>query len=155
MRKIFGAALFIAAAIALSTHGNADTPGRHPMYLHARSDLRTVQWLMRVNDEPNVMRHVRGVDDEVERAIHEIDRAAVIDHKDMNDHPGIDQRLDRRGRFEKAMELLQRARHDIAKEEDNPNAAGWRDAAYHHIDGAMDQLRRAANDLHMDHMQGW
>lgn len=155
MKRILGAVLFIAGAIALTGITSADTPGRHPYYLHARSDLRAVQWLMRVNDEPNVMHHVRAVDDEVERAIHEIDHAAVLDHKDLDDHPHIDQRLDRTGRFQKAMELLKRARHDIAQEEDNPNAVGWRDLAYRHIDDAMDQLRRAGHDLHMDHMEGW
>ncbi len=155
MRKALGAILFIATAIALPVSSSADTPGRHPLYLRARSDLRTVQWLLRVNDEPNVMRHVHAVDEETERAIQEIDRAAVLDHKDLNDHPGIDQRLDRRGRFQKAMELLKRARHDIGKEEDNPRALAWRDGAYRHIDAAMDQLRLAARDLHMDHMEGW
>jgi len=36
------------------------------------------------------------------------------------EHPPIDTNLDRRGRFRKAMELLQRARADIAAEEDDP-----------------------------------
>jgi hypothetical protein len=146
-----GAAILLGAAMVAS----ADTPGRHPRYLHARSDLRAVQWLLRVHDEPNVMRHVRAVDEAVERAIHEVDRASVIDHKDMDDHPRIDVDLDRPGRFRKAMELLQRARRDIAAEEDNPNAVGWRNLAYRHLDVAMDQLRRAARDLRMDRMEGF
>jgi hypothetical protein len=138
-----------------ATIASADTPGRHPRYVHARSDLRAVQWLLRVRDEPNVMRHIHAVDEETERAIHEIDHAGVLDRKDMEDHPRIDVRLDRPGRFRKAMELLVRARQDIGQEEDNPRAVGWRDLAYRHIDAAMDQLRRAAQDLRMDHMEGF
>jgi len=148
-------ALAAAVSLLLPVVSRADMPGRHPHYLHARSDLRAVQWLMRVHDEPNVMRHVRAVDDDTERAIHELDRAGWLDRKDMDDRPRIDTRLDRPGRFRNAMELLVRARRDISMEEDNPNAAGWRDLAYRHIDAAIDQLRRAARDLRMDHWEGF
>ena len=35
-----------AAVVALMPiPGKADMPGRHPFYLHARSDLRTAQWI--------------------------------------------------------------------------------------------------------------
>ena len=147
--------LAAAAALAVSAVAFADTPGRHPRYLHARTDLRTAQFLLRVEAEPNVMRHVREVDREIDMAVGEIDRAAVIDHKDIQDRPPIDRSLDRRGRFNKAMALLKGARADIGREEDNPRAAGWRDAAYRHIDAAMDQLRRAARDLRIDHLEGY
>ena len=66
--------------------------------------------------------------------IREIDRAAVVDHKDVYDNPPIDRSLDRPGRMHKALELLQSARGDISREEDNPRAIAWRDAAYQHID---------------------
>jgi len=144
--------LGVAAALAFSTLALA---GRHPHYLRARTDLRTAQFLMRVHDEDNVMRHLREADAEIDRAVREIDHAAVIDHKDLEDHPSIDRSLDRRGRFHKAMELLQSARADIGREEDDPRAIGWRDAAYRHIDAAIEQLRRAVRDLHMDHMEGY
>jgi len=147
--------LAAAAALAVSAVAFADTPGRHPHYLRARTDLRTAQFLLRVEAEPNVMHHVREVDREIDMAVGEIDRASVIDHKDIQDRPPIDRSLDRRGRFNKAMALLKSARADIAREEDNPRAAGWRDAAYRHIDAAMDQLRRAARDLRMDHLEGY
>ena len=79
-----------AAALTVCAMAFADTPGRHPRYLHARTDLRTAQFLLRVEAEPNVMRHVRQVDREIELAVSEIDRASVIDHKDIEDHPRID-----------------------------------------------------------------
>ena len=147
--------LFIAAMVSLPTLMNADTPGRHPAYLHARSDLRVAQMLMRVHDDPDVMRRVRQADIEIDRAIHEIDVAARFDHKDLDDHPPIDTRLDRRGRFQKAMELLQKSRADIAREEDDPSAVGSRNLAFRHIDAAMDFVRHAARDLRMERDLGW
>ncbi len=133
----------------------ADTPGRHPRYLHARTDLRTAQFLMRVHDEPNVMRHVHEVDGEIDLAIREIDNAAVLDRKYLEEHPRIDTSLDRPGRFRKVMALLVSARKDIGEEEDNPRAIGWRDAAFRHIDLAMEQLRKAARDLRIDRLEGY
>ena len=139
-----GAAFLVAAVVS------AETPGRHPRYIHARTDLRVALNLLRVHDEPNVMRHVHQADWEIDEAIREIDRAAVIDHKDVYDNPPIDRGLDRPGRMHKALELLQAARSDISREEDNPRALAWRDAAYQHIDNAVRELHRAIRDLHMD-----
>jgi hypothetical protein len=141
------------AAILLPPQASAQ---RHPRYLHARSDLRTAQFIIRdMNLEPNVMHHVHTADGEIERAIHEIDHAAVVDGKDLNDHPRVDTHLDRRGRFREVMRLLNAARHDIAKEEDNPRANRWRDVAFSHIDRAIEEMRRAAHDLHFDHLEGY
>jgi hypothetical protein len=144
----------VGAAALFAITVSAGTPGRHPRYLRARTDLRSAQLLLRVHDEPNVMRHVDAIHTEIEAAIHEIDRAAVIDRKDLEDHPRIDTGLDRPGRFRKAMALLASARRDIDKEEDNPRAIGWRNAAFEHVDAAMEQLRRAARDLKIDHIEG-
>src|SRR5580658_3033510 len=111
--------LVVLAATLLPAAAMADTPGRHPAYLHARSDLRAAQFFMRVREEPNVTRHLRLAADEVEAAIHEIDRAAVLDRKDLEDHPRIDEGLPRAGRFRKITELLRSSRADLGREEDN------------------------------------
>ena len=134
---------------------SADAPGRHPAYLRARTDLRTAQMLMRVHDEPNVMRNLRAADEEIEAAIREVDRAAAIDRKDLDDHPRPDVNLDRRGRLRKVVELLRSSRRDLAREEDNGPARGWRDAAYRHIDAALGHVHRAAVDLRLDHELGF
>jgi hypothetical protein len=133
---------------------NADTPGRHPAYLRARSDLRAAQFMMHGFEEPNVGRHLRQADHEVEAAIREIDRAAVLDRKDVEDHPRVDSSLDRRGRFGKAVELLRSARADLAREEDNGRAAGWRNMAFQHINEALENMHRAAVVMHRDHEFG-
>lgn len=145
-----GIALFgMVAALAM-----ADTPGRHPKYVRARSDLRLALLMLRVHDEPNVMHRVHEADHEIELAIQEIDRAAVIDRKDIVDNPPVDAHLDRSGRFRKAMELLAGARRDISSEEDNARANAWRDVAFRHLDRAMEELRAAARDLRIDHLEG-
>jgi len=108
----------LIAAFALPAV-NADTPGRHPAYLRARSDLRRAQFLLRVREEPNVTRRLIEADHEVEAAVVEIDRAAVIDHKDLEEHPRVDTNFDRRGRFRRIVELMRSARADLGREEDN------------------------------------
>jgi hypothetical protein len=147
--------IIIAVAASLLAITTVASAGRHPRYLHARTDLRTALLLLRVHDEPNVIHHVHQADWEIDAAVREIDHAAVIDHKDLIDNPPIDSHLDRPGRFHKTLELLRSARADIGREEDNPNAIGWRDAAYRHIDAAIDQIKRAVRDLHMDHAEGY
>jgi hypothetical protein len=145
----------VVALVMLPLLAAADTPGRHPRYLHARSDLQTARWLLRVQDEPNVMREIRRTQVDVDRAIREIDRAAVLDRKDIDDHPPIDTSLDRPGRFRKVMALLDSARADIGLEEDNPYAVGWRNLAYRNIDAAKEHLRRAAVTLRIDRELGF
>jgi len=53
------------------------------------------------------------------------------------------------------MALLVSARADIAREEERPRAALWRDVAYRHIDEAMEQLRVAARDLRIERLEGF
>jgi hypothetical protein len=129
--------------------------GRHPRYLRARTDLRTAQFLARVREEPNVTRHLEGAAGEIEAAIRELDRAAVLDAKDLEDHPRIDANLARRDRFRKIVDLLRSARADIEHEEDNPRAREWRNAAFRHIDEALNNVRRAAMEARLDHELGF
>lgn len=147
--------------IALSLIGltltltSMNAQGQHPAYLHARSDLRRAQFLMRVDDEPKVTAYLRAADHDTENAIHEIDRAAVIDGKDLDDHPHVDAPADLRGRFRKIVDLLKSARRDLSREEDNGRATGWRDAAYRHIDLSLENMRAAAAIRHWDHELGF
>ena len=72
----------IALAITLLAPAGVWAQFRHPRYLHARSDLRRAQFLMRIPDQPNVMRDMAAAADLVERAIHELDAAAMFDTSD-------------------------------------------------------------------------
>jgi hypothetical protein len=155
MRLTMLSLILATGAVLIPVAANADTPGQHPAYLHARSDLRTAQFYLRGPIEPNVKGHMRAADHEIDAAIRELDQAALFDRKNLNDHPSYDTNLDRRSRFHNAMDLLVSARRDIAREEDNPNAIGWRDGAFRHIDAAIAQVKRAAHDLQMDRELGW
>jgi hypothetical protein len=151
--KTFGMTLIAAAA--LLTPAAMQAQGRHPRYLRARTDLRTAQLLARVREERNVTRNLEAAAVEIEAAIREVDNAAVLDRKDLVDRPPIDANLARKDRFRKIVDLLRSARADIEHEEDNPNARGWRDAAFRHIDEALNAVHRAAVDAQLDHELGF
>jgi hypothetical protein len=151
--KTFGMTLIAAAALLAPAAMHAQ--GRHPRYLHARTDLRTAQLLARVREERNVTRNLEAAAVEIEAAIREVDNAAVLDRKDLVDRPPIDANLARKDRFRKIVDLLRSARADIAGEEDNPNARGWRDTAFRHIDEALNAVHRAAVDAQLDHELGF
>jgi hypothetical protein len=127
---------------------------RHPAYLHARSDLRRATLLMRVPEEPNVARDMIAAADFTERAIHELDAAAMFDRKDIDEHPPIDTHMGRGGRFREILRLLDTARHDIEHEEDNPRAREWRNRAFRNIDDAMALIRKGGYDKFRDEVGG-
>jgi len=127
---------------------------RHPAYLHARSDLRRATLLMRIPDEPNVNRDMAVAADFTERAIRELDAAAMFDRKDIDEHPPIDTRMGRGGRFREMLRLLDSARHDIEREEDNPRAREWRNRAFRNIDDAMELIRKGGYDKFRDEVGG-
>jgi hypothetical protein len=115
----------------------ADEPGRHPAYLHALTDLRHARAHL---ENPAATHHMDKEEEhaieEIDKAIDEIKRAAIDDGKNLNDHPPVDMRMDRAGRFHRALELLDKAHNDIAREEDDPSVRGLRNRAIHHIDEA-------------------
>jgi hypothetical protein len=123
---------------------------RHPRYLHARGDLRRAQFLMRIPDQPNVMRDMHTADDLVERAIHELDAAAMFERRDLDEHPSVDTRMGRGSRFREILRLLGSARNDISHEEDNPRAAEWRNRAFRFIDDAMGMVQKGGYDKFRD-----
>jgi hypothetical protein len=53
-----------------------------------------------------------------------------------------DRRPDHPGRIHEALQILRKARADLAREEDNAYADGLRDRAIGHIDGAIRAARR-------------
>src|SRR5580658_7324054 len=127
---------------------NADTPGKHPYYLHALTDLRAARWLL--EHRPGDAR-VSGHEDEaigaVDAAINEIKHAAIDDGKDIHDHPGVDAPAEYGGRLHRASEILHKTRNDVAREEDDPALRGLRNRAVGHIDEAIRQTDRAIFDV--------
>jgi hypothetical protein len=138
----------IALLFILPLAANADTPGKHPYYLHALSDLRAARWMLehRPGDAA-----VSGQEDvaitEIDAAIREIKKAAIDDGKDLHDHPGVNDVADRPGRLHKALDLLHKVHGDVAREEDDPMVKGLRNRAVGHIDAAIEATRHAIGDV--------
>jgi hypothetical protein len=126
---------FLVAVCASFSFG--DDPGRHPAYLHALTDLRHARaHLQRDTPSEHVDREEAHAIAEIDKAIDEIKRAAIDDGKNLNDHPPVDAHMDWGGRYHKALELLDRAHHDISEKEDDGFAHGLRRRALEHIDEA-------------------
>jgi hypothetical protein len=142
MKKSILSIVIIAVAMMTSVSAFA---GEHPAYLHALADLRAARWLIdhhpakdwkQSEDEAGA---VRAID----AAINEIKHAAIDDHKDLNDHTGVQEIPERQSRLRKAAELLKRTREDINQHEENGFAQGLRDRAIRQIDEALRLTQRA------------
>jgi len=129
----------------------ADTPGKHPYYIHSLTDLRYARALLdrltpsdKLNDEEQ---HAIA---EIDKAIDEIKRASIDDGKNLNSHPPVEGRLDQKGRYHRALELLDKVHRDIAREEDDAAIRGLRDRAIAHVDEAhriiSHLIMQASND---------
>jgi hypothetical protein len=127
--------MFLVALSAALTW--ADEPGRHPAYLHALTDLRHARaHLDRLAPSDRIDNEEQRAIQEIDQAIQDIKRASIDDGKNLNDHPPVDARMDRKGRYHRALELLDKAHNDIAREEDDPSTRGLRNRALGHVDEA-------------------
>jgi hypothetical protein len=144
MKQIFAA---LAVSVLLIPAASAQ---QHPHYLHALSDLRYARWLLDRPAEYNVEVDQRQALDRIDRAIYEIKRASIDDHKNLSDHPPADPHWDRGGRIRKAIELLESAQRDLSYEEDNYRALGWRANAVEHVREALNRAHKAMHDKYRD-----
>jgi len=146
LRHSLIAATFLASGFAPFL-AQADTPGQHPFYLHALSDLRGARW--EINHRPGnwaMSVHENEALREIDAAIHELKNASIDDGKNPEDHPPVDERPDHVGRLHAAHDLLMQAHSDVAREEDDPMARGLQHRALEHIDAAMHETDRAIHD---------
>jgi hypothetical protein len=122
-------------------------PAQHPAYLHALSDLRAARWLLehRPGDWVQTSDEQESIQ-QIDAAIGQIKAAAFDDGKNANARPPVDEHPDNRGRIHQALQFLNKARADIASEEDNGYANGLRDRAIGHIDAAIRAARRVFKD---------
>ena len=124
MKRILTSLFTVAAIWGLASAARADTPGRHPMYLHALTDLRAARAHLErpAGFQPGATQwDERVAIHEIDAAMNEIQRAAIWDGKPLSDHPPIDAQLDWRGRLRRSLELLHQAEGDISQAEDNGN----------------------------------
>jgi len=135
-------AMVFALFFALGA-SNAFAQGRHPAYLHALSDLRAARAHLQHPDGGHLRHEEEDAIHNIDDAIKEIKKAAIDDGKDLNDHPPVDAGMDWPGRLHRALELLNRAHEDIAREEDNQFAQGLQERALGHIDKAHHHVEEA------------
>ena len=145
---VFGLSLACGAAPLAAS---ADVPGPHPAYVHALHDLRYARFLIERPSAPNVEFNENAATREIDRAIYEVTRASYDDGKNVFAPAATDVDLDRHGRLLRALELLRGAHRDLADNvESDGAAAGWRDAAFRHVDAATAFTRRALRVLFAD-----
>ncbi len=141
------AKLFLISACAvllLTTFAAADTPGAHPAYLHALTDLRHARaHLDRMTPNARMDDYEQRAIDEIDAAIREVKEAAIDDGKPLGDHPPVDTGMDRAGRLRRAMELLDSAHRDIDERESDGFAKGLKHRALHHIEEARKDVHHA------------
>lgn len=133
---------FLVASAALIF---ADNSGKHPAYLHALSNLRDARaHLDRLTTSDRLEDQAAHAIGEIDDAISEIQCAAMDDGKDVHDHPPIDENLEKKVCYHKALERLDRAHHEVAETEDDQFAHSHRalqhiDAAHNVVDGLIIQ----------------
>ena len=137
MKTVRQCAVVLFVVALCSALSFADDPGKHPAYLHALTDLRHARaHLDKLTPSDRIDDEEQHAINEIDKAIAEIKHASIDDGKDLNDHPPVDARMDRAGRFHRALELLDKAHNYIAREEDDSWARGLRNRAIGHIDEA-------------------
>jgi len=142
------ATLALCASFTALSANAADLPGRHPAYLHALTDLRDARWNLEHRPGDAVVSSQEDVAIvETDRAIQEAKTAAMEDGKNIEDHPHEDAKINRAGRLHHALELLNKAKNDVAREEDNPETRDLRNRIVQHTDLAIEATRHAIHDV--------
>ena len=142
------ATLALAASFTALSANAADLPGHHPAYLHALTDLRDARWNLEHRPGDTAVSSQEDVAIvETDRAIQEAKVAAAEDGKNLGDHPHEDANINRAGRLHHALELLQKAKNDVAREEDNPETRDLRNRIVQHTDLAIEATRHAIHDV--------
>ena len=137
------AATIVVLFLALGAYAHPTPPREHPAYLHALSDLRYARALLDRPDGGELHQQEKDARHELDRAIDEIKKASIDDGKDINEHPPVDNHMPWGGRLHKALELIDSAHRDVAREEDDPAAIGLQHRALEHIDLARRHVREA------------
>lgn len=148
MKRTKPCLLPLLLAVLIPLGATAAGPGKHASYLHALTDLRSARWLIehrpgdaRVNAEEKAA--IAHIDD----AVGEIQRVAAAEGEDINKQPPVDAGLDNRGRLHRAEGLLNKAREDLRREEDDVQMRDLRDRAVHRVDDAIAATHRAIADV--------
>jgi hypothetical protein len=114
--------------------------------LHALSDLRYARGWLTALGENNVMGRELDAVANIDKAIADIKSASIDDGKDLKFHPPVDVSVKHKARLIKALDLIKGAQADLAVEEDDQKALGWRQKAQQHVQAAIDATNQAIKD---------
>ena len=148
--KMFTATALACMSLGFASVASADELGRHPHYIHALSDLRAAQWQVdhRRAEGGEIQEDELVSSDEVAAAIQSTRRAAAQDGKDLDYSPPPDIDPSYEGRLHAAMDLLRKARADLALPEDDPRARAQQRLSILHVDAALHAADRAIHAVH-------
>jgi hypothetical protein len=137
------------AVLLMSAFAAADTPGAHPAYLHALTDLRHARAHLAL-ETPNwrMDRDEQSAVNAIDAAIRDVKEAAIDDGKPLSDHPPVDAHWNRADRLHRALELLDRAHDDINQHESDGWARGLKKRSLHDIDEARKAVHHAIDAEH-------
>ena len=151
MRGILKLTIALAALLLVVPGALSEAPpagAEHPAYLHALTDLRHARARLQHPDGGELREQEKKAIHEIDEAVNEIKKAAIDDGKNLNDHPPVDRQMDWSGRLHRALELVDKAHQDIAREEDNGFAQGLQARAILHIDKAHHHIEEAIATTH-------
>ena len=141
LSKILMLLVMMVAVVALPAALRADTPGPHPHYLHALSNLRAARAnIERRGGDLHMRWDEKKATAAIDLAIHEIKKAAIDDGKDLNDHPPVDANMAMPGRLHHAHDLLIEARDEVSKYESNGFAQGLQARVIKHVNEAIHEV---------------
>ena len=147
MRQSFIPALAAVVGLFAAAPGFSDTPGPHPAYLHALSDLRDARAHLEHQVNDPVDHEEESAIGNIDRALDEIKKAAIDDGKNIHDHVPVDAHLQRYDRFHQAMELLDKAEQDVRSEPDQPGTRGLQMRVINHINGARHDVHHVIDTV--------
>src|ERR1700730_17935189 len=143
LRKLVFAIIALLLFVPAYSSAKPDPSREHPAYLHALTDLRHARAHLQRPDGGELREQEKKAIHEIDQAINEIKKASLDDGKDLNDHPPVDAHMPWAGRLHRALELLDKAHHDVSEEEDNAFAQGLQERALLHIDKAHHHVEEA------------
>jgi hypothetical protein len=119
---------------------------RHPDYRQALSDLRMARFLLTRPGSYRTQDEQRRAVDRINRAIRDIEQAAVSAHQNPAWREPTDVPPVRADRFRRARIAVQSALRDIQTWEANPNASAWRGRAVRDLNDALREIDDAIQE---------
>ena len=119
--------LFAAAALGLAA--SPALAQSHPHYREALTDLRLARALLQAPDTGRAEDFEKTAIGDIEQAMSEMRHAAIDDGKPMDDHAPIDANVSHKDRLHEILALVEGAGRDLAIDEDDQKALGWRERA--------------------------